>query len=311
MKTRARRDLDADGLLVTPGFVDVHTHFDGQATWDTHLTPSCWHGVTTAVLGNCGVGLRAGRPQPSRMADRPHGRGGRHPRECALGRDGLRLGDVPRIPRRVGSDAARPRHRHASSSRRGARLRDGRARRRATKRRRRKISPGWPRSSPKVCGPARSDSPRAGPWATARSTVNPSRARSRPKTSCSASRPHSSDTGLGVFELAPAGTGGEAAGDAPDAHISEIDWMVRVAEATNRPVTFLVMQSHVDPERWRHQFEVSREARAERHPDLPASRVALLRHADRAPIARESVPDAAHVPNLDGPALRRPHREAA
>jgi N-acyl-D-aspartate/D-glutamate deacylase len=58
----ARRELDADGLLVTPGFVDVHTHFDGQATWDPHLTPSCWHGVTTAVLGNCGVGFAPVRP---------------------------------------------------------------------------------------------------------------------------------------------------------------------------------------------------------------------------------------------------------
>ena len=44
----ARRTIDADGLIVTPGFVDIHTHFDGQATWDPHLTPSCWHGVTTA-----------------------------------------------------------------------------------------------------------------------------------------------------------------------------------------------------------------------------------------------------------------------
>jgi N-acyl-D-aspartate/D-glutamate deacylase len=53
----ARRTLDAVGLLITPGFVDIHTHYDGQATWDPHLTPSCWHGVTTAVMGNCGVGF--------------------------------------------------------------------------------------------------------------------------------------------------------------------------------------------------------------------------------------------------------------
>ncbi len=50
-------EIDARGLLVTPGFVDIHTHYDGQATWDSRLQPSSWHGVTTAVMGNCGVGF--------------------------------------------------------------------------------------------------------------------------------------------------------------------------------------------------------------------------------------------------------------
>ena len=57
-----RRELDADGLLVTPGFVDIHCHYDGQATWDSRLLPSAWHGVTTVVMGNCGVGFAPVRP---------------------------------------------------------------------------------------------------------------------------------------------------------------------------------------------------------------------------------------------------------
>ena len=52
-----RREIDADGTLVTPGFVDIHCHYDGQATWDERLQPSSWHGVTTVVMGNCGVGF--------------------------------------------------------------------------------------------------------------------------------------------------------------------------------------------------------------------------------------------------------------
>jgi len=53
----AAEEIAAKGLLVTPGFVDIHTHYDGQATWDSYLQPSSWHGVTTAVMGNCGVGF--------------------------------------------------------------------------------------------------------------------------------------------------------------------------------------------------------------------------------------------------------------
>jgi N-acyl-D-aspartate/D-glutamate deacylase len=54
---RGQREIEADGAVVTPGFVDVHCHYDGQATWDSHLAPSSWHGVTTIVMGNCGVGF--------------------------------------------------------------------------------------------------------------------------------------------------------------------------------------------------------------------------------------------------------------
>ncbi len=58
----AHQHVRADGLLLTPGWVDVHTHYDAQATWDPWLTPSSWHGVTTAVMGNCGVGFAPANP---------------------------------------------------------------------------------------------------------------------------------------------------------------------------------------------------------------------------------------------------------
>ncbi|MCB2085482.1 MAG: D-aminoacylase [Sphingomonadaceae bacterium] len=58
----AAEEIDAAGMLVTPGFVDIHTHYDGQATWDQEMAPSSWHGVTTVVMGNCGVGFAPARP---------------------------------------------------------------------------------------------------------------------------------------------------------------------------------------------------------------------------------------------------------
>jgi N-acyl-D-aspartate/D-glutamate deacylase len=58
-----RREVDADGAVVAPGFVDIHTHYDGQATWESRLQPSSWHGVTTVLMGNCGVGFAPARPE--------------------------------------------------------------------------------------------------------------------------------------------------------------------------------------------------------------------------------------------------------
>jgi N-acyl-D-aspartate/D-glutamate deacylase len=59
---RGKSEFDAQGFLVTPGFVDIHTHYDGQVTWDDTLAPSTDHGVTTVVMGNCGVGFAPCRP---------------------------------------------------------------------------------------------------------------------------------------------------------------------------------------------------------------------------------------------------------
>jgi N-acyl-D-aspartate/D-glutamate deacylase len=59
----AAQEIDATGRIVTPGWVDIHTHYDGQATWDAEMAPSSWHGVTTVVMGNCGVGFAPAKPE--------------------------------------------------------------------------------------------------------------------------------------------------------------------------------------------------------------------------------------------------------
>ncbi len=63
IRERGREEIDARGLVVTPGFVDIHTHYDGQVTWESRLVPSAFHGVTTVVMGNCGVGFAPCRPE--------------------------------------------------------------------------------------------------------------------------------------------------------------------------------------------------------------------------------------------------------
>ncbi len=64
---RGRREIDAEGLAVTPGFIDLHTHLDAQIGWDPEMTPISWHGVTTALMGNCGVTFAPCRPQDNEL----------------------------------------------------------------------------------------------------------------------------------------------------------------------------------------------------------------------------------------------------
>jgi N-acyl-D-aspartate/D-glutamate deacylase len=64
---KGAEELDAKGLLVTPGFIDLHTHYDAQVTWSSEITPSSWNGVTTAMIGNCGVGFAPCRPEQRDM----------------------------------------------------------------------------------------------------------------------------------------------------------------------------------------------------------------------------------------------------
>ena len=124
----ARETINADGRLVAPGFVDIHTHYDGQVTWDTDMKPSSDHGVTTVVMGNCGVGFAPVRPGSEKwlielmegVEDIPG---------SAL-TEGMTWGweSFPRVPGRSREAKAGNRCRGASPSWRAPRLRDGRAR---------------------------------------------------------------------------------------------------------------------------------------------------------------------------------------
>ena len=126
----AAREIDATGLLVTPGFVDLHTHYDGQAIWSDRMTPSSAHGVTTAVMGNCGVGFAPCRASRPRGACRRDGGRGGHPRRGDGRRAAVDVGDLPRVHGCTRSGQARHRRRRVPAALAAARLRDGSARRR-------------------------------------------------------------------------------------------------------------------------------------------------------------------------------------
>ena len=94
INSEAHRTLKADGALLTPGFIDIHTHYDGQASWDETFSPSIYHGVTTVVMGNCGVGFAPVRPQDrDRLIDLMEQDGiigpadGARPREILVAKD--------------------------------------------------------------------------------------------------------------------------------------------------------------------------------------------------------------------------------
>jgi N-acyl-D-aspartate/D-glutamate deacylase len=248
----ANRTIDADGLLVTPGWVDIHTHYDGQATWDEVLAPSSSHGVTTVVTGNCGVGFAPARPD-------------RHDWLIGL-MEGVE--DIPGTALAEGLEwgwETFPEYLDALGQRKWT-MDVGT-----------QIAHGAVRSYVMGDRGARNETATPEDIATMKQVVKEAVAAGALGFSTSRTLAHRAidgepvpgtyaaedelfgigsalgELGTGIFELAPAG----AAGEDVISPKKEVDWMRRLSAAIHRPVTFALVQVDAAPDLWRELMDES------------------------------------------------------
>lgn len=241
----AQKIINADGLLVTPAWVDVHTHYDGQVAWDEQMTPSLWHGVSTVVMGNCGVGFAPATPDrhnwliglmegvedipgPALAAGLPWG-------WQSFG-EYLDVLDKMRRTLDVGGMVTHGAVRAFVMGERGA-----------------KNEPATPHdiaqmaalvkeavlagalgfsSSRTLVHTANDGEPVPGTFASEEELIGIARA--------------VRSTGRGILEMVPRGIAGENA-----ELLDEVDMMIRISRSTGCPLTFLLAQSNNYPEQWR------------------------------------------------------------
>jgi len=306
----ARREIDARGLLVTPGFVDIHTHYDGQATWDPLLTPSFWHGVTTVVMGNCGVGFAPVRPgKEDWLIGLMEGVEDIPGTALAAGIDWCwetfpqYLDAIERTPRAldVGTQVPHGAVRAYVMGERGARN-----------------EPATPEDIARMAAIVK-EAIAAGAlgFSTSRTIVHRA-IDGEPVPGTFAAEDELfgigaalGELGRGLFELAPAGAMGEDLA-APE---REIAWMRKLAAAIGRPITFALSQNDADKDQWRRLLELCGAAAAAGAPITPqvGSRptTLLMGHQTFHPFSHRptykslhSLPLAERVARLRDPAIK-------
>ncbi|HEX2575721.1 MAG TPA: amidohydrolase family protein [Aquihabitans sp.] len=249
---RGERELDADGAVVTPGWVDIHSHYDGQATWDEELAPSSWHGVTTLVTGNCGVGFAPARPD-------------RHDWLIGL-MEGVE--DIPGTALAEGLTwdwETFPEYLDALDRRRwtvdiGTQIAHGAVRAYVMGERGARNEPATPEDIRAMADIVRQAVVAGALGFSTSRTIAHRAIDGEPVPGTYAAEDELfgigavlGELGAGVFELAPTGVAGEDV----VAPMQEVAWMRRLAEKVGRPVTFAMLQVDDAPELWREMLDES------------------------------------------------------
>ena len=248
-----KREIEAKGRLVTPGWVDIHTHYDGQATWDPYLSPSGWNGVTTVVMGNCGVGFAPAAPDRHEwLIELMEGVEDIPGTALAEGIDWKwetfpeYLDALEAMPRALDIGAQVPHgavrayvmgdrgaHNEKPSAEEIERMGE------IVKEAIQAGALGFS-SSRTIVHRSKSGEVVPGTYATEEEVLGIGRALG--------------EAGSGVFEVA-SDLAPEAFGENPLAERTELHWMRELSARTGRPVTFACLQNPVDPQQWRRLLD--------------------------------------------------------